>query len=126
MFGLKKVRGIFLSMHVKHNHLFRFLKFTLKLNFMHSGCHTFLNYTFKKVQVGNDQEMAQSERYSHSINRGMGNNYTERQKKPDTYIWIHNRKTRCAIKYRFIQHGRQIISTPFGCKNPHFQLIPFL
>ena len=52
--------------------------------------------------------------------------YTERQKKPDTYIWIHNRKTRCAIKYRFIQHGRQIISTPFGCKNPRFQLIPFL
>ena len=27
---------------------------------------------FKKVQVGNDQEMAQSERNSHSINRGVG------------------------------------------------------
>ena len=26
----------------------------------------------KKVQVGNDQEMAQSERNSHSINRGVG------------------------------------------------------
>ena len=30
--------------------------------------------TFKKVQVGNDQEMAQSERNSHSINRGVGKN----------------------------------------------------
>ena len=26
---------------------------------------------YRKVQVGSDQEMAQSERYSHSINRGM-------------------------------------------------------
>ena len=31
-------------------------------------------YKFKKVQVGNDQEMAQSERNSHSINRGVGKN----------------------------------------------------
>ena len=28
----------------------------------------------KKEQVGNDQEMAQSERNSHSINRGVGKN----------------------------------------------------
>ena len=28
----------------------------------------------KKVQVGNDQEMAQSERNSHSLNRGVGKN----------------------------------------------------
>ena len=28
----------------------------------------------KKVQIGNDQEMAQSERNSHSINRGVGKN----------------------------------------------------
>ena len=28
----------------------------------------------KKVYVGNDQEMAQSERNSHSINRGVGKN----------------------------------------------------
>ena len=28
----------------------------------------------KKVQVGNDQEMVQSERNSHSINRGVGKN----------------------------------------------------
>ena len=28
----------------------------------------------KKVQVGNDQEMAQSERNAHSINRGVGKN----------------------------------------------------
>ena len=28
----------------------------------------------KKVKVGNDQEMAQSERYSHSTNRGAGRN----------------------------------------------------
>ena len=27
-----------------------------------------------KVQVGNDQEMAQSERNSHSVNRGVGKN----------------------------------------------------
>ena len=32
---------------------------------MHSGFD-------KKVQVGNDQEMAQSERNSHSVNRGVG------------------------------------------------------
>ena len=29
---------------------------------------------YNKVQVGNDQEMAQSERTSHSINRGVGKN----------------------------------------------------
>ena len=28
----------------------------------------------KKVQIGNDQEMAQPERNSHSINRGVGKN----------------------------------------------------
>ena len=28
----------------------------------------------KKVQVGNDEEMAQSERNSHTINRGVGKN----------------------------------------------------
>ena len=31
-----------------------------------------VNDSFKKVQVGNDQEMAQSERNSHSTNRGVG------------------------------------------------------
>ena len=29
----------------------------------------------KKVQIDNDQEMAQSERYSHSINRGVGKTF---------------------------------------------------
>ena len=29
---------------------------------------------FKNVQIGNDQEMTQSERNSHSINRGVGKN----------------------------------------------------
>ena len=29
---------------------------------------------YKKVQVGNDQEMAQAERNSHSINQGVGIN----------------------------------------------------
>ena len=28
----------------------------------------------KKVQVGNDEEMAQSKRNSHTINRGVGKN----------------------------------------------------
>ena len=31
----------------------------------------------KKVQIGNDQEMAQSERNSHSINRGVGKNLND-------------------------------------------------
>ena len=30
--------------------------------------------SFKKVQIGNDQEMVQSERNSHSSNRGIGKN----------------------------------------------------
>ena len=30
----------------------------------------------RKVQVSNDQDMAQSERYSHSIDRGVGKNDT--------------------------------------------------
>ena len=30
--------------------------------------------THEKVKVGNDQEMPQSERNSHSINRGVGKN----------------------------------------------------
>ena len=32
------------------------------------------NRQYKKVQVGNDQQMAQSENYSHFINRGVGKN----------------------------------------------------
>ena len=32
---------------------------------------------YRKVQVGSDQEMAQSERYSHSINRGMEKKQTK-------------------------------------------------
>ena len=32
---------------------------------------TFSGVLIKKVQIGNDQEMAQSERNSHSINRGV-------------------------------------------------------
>ena len=36
-----------------------------------------LHLSYEKVQVGNDQEMAQSERNSHSINRGVGKNYND-------------------------------------------------
>ena len=32
----------------------------------------FSKFGAQKVQIGNDQEMAQSERNSHSINRGVG------------------------------------------------------
>ena len=37
-------------------------------------CGKPLSDTWKKVKVGNDQEMAQSERNSHSTNRGVGKN----------------------------------------------------
>ena len=36
----------------------------------HSAFDMFIWY--KRVQVGNDQEMVQSERHSHSMNRGVG------------------------------------------------------
>ena len=36
-----------------------------------SGIHQY-SIDLKKVQIGNDQEMAQSERNSHSINQGVG------------------------------------------------------
>ena len=44
------------------------------------GVLTYNNYsfTFKKVQVGKDQEKAQSEKDSHSTNRG-GKNQTNNQ-----------------------------------------------
>ena len=41
--------------------------------------------TRKKVQVGNDQEMAQSERNSHSKNRGVG-------------------KSKMTLKYLYLEH----------------------
>ena len=48
------------------NHISLNDKHILKIRDMFSSIY------FKKVQVGNDQEMAQSDRNSHSINRGVG------------------------------------------------------
>ena len=41
-------------------------------NMMGSRRKSYIPGLIKKVQVGNDQEMAQSERSSNSINRGVG------------------------------------------------------
>ena len=46
--------------------------------YQHSNVHVSPDYVYlkvaidKKIQVGNDQEMIQSERNSHSTNRGVG------------------------------------------------------
>ena len=52
----------------------------------------------KKVQIGNDQEMAQSERNSHSINRGVGKSkmtltyvYHEKCRKPSEQLFPNRR-----------------------------------
>ena len=44
----------------------------------------------KKVQIGNDQEMAQSERNSHSINRGLG----KKTKMTLKYLYCNERPSR--------------------------------
>ena len=52
----------------------------------------------EKVQVGNDQEMAQTEKYSHSINRGV-----EKTKMTLRYVYTVPRKHRKPSEQLFTQ-----------------------
>ena len=53
----------------------RFQQFGWKLDKLPTSYHSLIFE--KKVQVGNDQEMAQSDRNSHSINREVGKNLND-------------------------------------------------
>ena len=59
------------------------------LNFNPEKCQVLHVATFKKVQVGKDQEKAQSEKDSHSKKRGGEKNNKKNNKKSGTYTMKH-------------------------------------
>ena len=65
----------------------------------------------EKVQVGNDQEMAQPERYSHSINRGVGKNYN------DTYVRIPKKHMVSRVSSYSQIGGHSVTRTKLKCEN---------